>query len=318
MARRTAGILLFLTAAACSSGSDGSKDATADAAAPQTGTGDPGILAGTFQVKLAGGVASFIGKVYDGAALSDVVWETRATDGDCALSLPRVPFCDTPCGGSSACVEDDTCKAYPVAHSVGAVTMTGLKDTTGGASFVTTPVANNYQPASGTQLAYPPFDEGDVLKLAAAGEYYAAFDVQTRGIAPLVLGFDSLALSKGSSAKVTWTPPADPSLTKISVKLDVSHHGGSKGKIECTTADDGEIELAAALVSQLIELGVAGFPTVIVSRRSVGSTTIAPGRVDFVAAAEEEKAVTVDGLVSCDDSSQCPTGQTCQSDLSCK
>jgi hypothetical protein len=267
---------------------------------------------------MAGGATSFIGKVYDGAALSDVVWEASATDGDCALLLPRIPFCDTPCGGSAACVEDDTCKAYPIARSVGVVTVTGLQDTTGATSFVMTPVVNNYQPAGGVQLAYPPFAEGETLRLAAAGGYYAAFDVETKGIAPLVLGMDSLPLSKGKSAALTWTPPADPSLTTITVKLDVSHHGGSKGKIECTTADDGALEISSSLVSSLVELGVAGFPTVIVTRSSVGSVTIAPGRVDFVAAAEVERSVTVDGLVSCEDTSQCPSGQTCQSDLTCK
>ena len=102
------------------------------------------------------------------------------------------------------------------------------------------------------------------------------------------------------------------------MKLDISHHGGSKGKIECTTADDGELELSSAMVSALVDLGVAGFPTIIVSRKAVGSVTISPGRVDFVAAAEVERAVTLEGVVSCNDSAQCPQGQTCQDDLTCK
>lgn len=311
--------LLVLTILGCSAGGDKSTPASTDAGtAANTSAGDPNVLAGTFQVKLASGAASFIGKVYDGPALGEVVWEPKQADGDCQLFTPRVPFCSTPCGGSGACVENETCKAYPVSKSVGGVTVTGLTTTSGAASLAMSPIVNSYQPTGGAALAYPPFAEGAAIHLEAEGGAYAHFAIDAKGIAPLALTGTSLAVNKGTAVTLAWTPPGDPSLTKIGVKLDLSHHGGSKGKIECTTADDGELVLSSEIVSALLDLGVAGFPTVIVTRRATGSAVIAPGRVDLALTAEVEQAVVVDGLNSCNDTSQCPTGQTCQSDLTCK
>lgn len=317
-------LALAFVAGACSSGSTESAATTtpttdAGTTPAVTTPGDPNVLAGTFQVKVGEfSAVSFIGKVYDGPPLTDVIWEASLTEGDCKLLVPRVPFCNTPCGSGAACVENDVCKPYPVAHSVGEVTVTGVKDTTGGSSFTMKPVANSYQPAGGIQLAFPPFVEGAALKLVAAGDYYGSFTIETKGVLPLVPGFDSLALAKGKGAKLTWSVPGAEAGTKIDVKLDISHHGGIKGKVECTTADDGELELSATMISALIDLGVAGWPTIVVARKAVGSTTISPGRVEFIASSEVERAITLEGVVSCTDSSQCPQGQTCQNDLTCK
>ena len=88
--------------------------------------------------------------------------------------------------------------------------------------------------------------------------------------------------------------------------------------IECDADDTGSLEIAAPLVTELINLGVAGFPTIIVTRKSVGSTTIAQGRVDLIVSSDVEHEVQVSGVTSCTDDMDCPSGQTCQSDLTCK
>jgi hypothetical protein len=117
---------------------------------------------------------------------------------------------------------------------------------------------------------------------------------------------------------LSWTAPRAGG-GKVHVKLDISHHGGSKGRIECDADDTGAIELPATLVSELLQLGAAGFPTVIVTRKGpVGSAVLAPGRVELTVSSEAEHAVLVPGIVSCTDSSECPMGQTCQPDLTCK
>jgi len=102
------------------------------------------------------------------------------------------------------------------------------------------------------------------------------------------------------------------------VKLDISHHGGSKGMIECDTDDDGALDIPSELVTSLLDLGAAGYPTIIVTRHSDGSTRIAPGFVHLSAASSVEKAVGVPGLSSCNEDTDCLMGKTCQSDLSCK
>lgn len=325
-------VLLGLMASACNSGDEGNDkvDGGVDAGLADAGFGDPNTLVGTFQVKLVApvpatpdteavpGFTTVFGKVYDGPTPSTLIWDEAQAQGECRLLTPRVPFCNTPCGGSAACVADDTCQPYPTAHGVGTVTVTGLHDASGPVVLEMRPVANNYQNPAGVELPYPSFAEGEVLQLSAAGGDYPPFQVQARGIAPFALTTTNFNLVAGQPLTLSWTPAADPNASQIVVKLDISHHGGTKGKIECVAQDDGALELPASMVGALLNLGVAGFPSVIVTRRAVGSVTIATGRIDLAVSAEDERAVTIDGLVSCTDDSECDNGQTCQPDLTCR
>ena len=102
----------------------------------------------------------------------------------------------------------------------------------------------------------------------------------------------------------------------IWLRRDIRESGSGKTGTTNVLRTAGKIP--AALVTKLLSLGVAGFPTVVVTRQWIGSTTIAPGRVDLVISSSLERTVTIDGLVSCTDTVDCPDGQTCQSDLTCK
>lgn len=327
---RTAPIL-FSLALACTvdPGTDSASDSeTGGTTGGDTGgpTGDPAILVGTFQIELVPpvpamgdtpetpGKTAVLGKVYDGPTPAQIVWEEALADGDCRLSTPRVPFCSTPCGGSAVCVEDETCEPYPISGSVGTVTVTGVATETGAASFTMDPINNNYQVA-GIKLKYPAFAEGDDIGLAAAGADFQSFSIAARGIAPIDLTTTDFTLTADQPLALAWAPAAD--LSTVHVKLDISHHGGTKGMIECDTADDGALEIPAALISDLLDLGVAGFPSIVIRRDNVGSTTIAAGRVDLVITTRVERFVDIPGLSSCTDDSQCPDEQTCQADLTC-
>ncbi|WP_437783765.1 hypothetical protein [Sorangium sp. So ce1097] len=300
-----------------------------DSGDPDPSTGDPTRLIGAFQVRSspaapsdgapeAAGTASLLGKIYDGPTPSQIVWEERVAEGGCRLLTPRVPFCNEPCGGSAVCVEDDTCQPYPAAHSAGAVTATGLNLESGEASLVMNPVANNYQPPAGAKLRYPPADEGQTVRFEASGDYFSAFAVEARGVSPLELRGDAVRVDPDQAVTLEWAPPGQAGISTIEVTLDISHHGGTKGKIECAVEDTGSLELPASLVTQLLDLGVAGFPSIVVARKAVGSTTIAQGRVDLVISSQVERPVEVAGLTSCHEDSECPEGQTCQSDLTCQ
>ena len=318
-----------LAFAACGGSSDSPANtagASGAAATPSGGSGgtvsgDPNRLVGSFQLKLTPAsdlgeaTSSIVGRVSDGPTPVTTIREKPQTDGDCTLTTPRVPFCSTPCGGSAACVEDDTCLAYPATHSAGEVTVTGVQATDGGSPLVLTLINNNYQ--AGVPLAYPPFAEGDAVVFTAAGDYFPAFNLSAKGIAPLALTAKEFPLKSGQGLAVTWTKGAESS-AKIHVKLDISNHGGSKGQIACDTADSGALTISAALITKLLNLGVAGFPTVQVTRHTVGSTVIPAGRVELEISSSVEHAVTIDGLVSCTKKDDCPDDQECQDDLTCK
>ncbi len=281
-------------------------------------------LLGTFKVEVTpdengptNGTTSVLGKVNDGPAPLQVAWETVATEGDCRLEKPRVPFCSPSCGGG-VCVEDDVCQNYPTAMSVGAATLSGVKLSGGETSLVLKEVAKAYQPPAGTTFAYPPFAEGDAVHLSAAGGGLPGFEVETTGVAPLWLEGEEFALEPDKALEITWNGASDPKASSVHVKLDISHHGGSKGMIECDLDDTGSLSISAALVTELLGLGVAGFPTIIVSRAASARATVGSGEVALVVASTTERAVSVPGVESCTDTAQCPSGETCQADLTCQ
>jgi len=287
-----------------------------------SGAGDPDALVGTFQVKLSpangatAATTAVFGKVYDGETPQTVIWENPEVDGDCTLTTPRVPFCSTPCGGSAACVEDNTCEPYPAARSVGAVSVSGLHAASGSSSFVMNPIVNAYQPPAGVTLQYPPFSEGEAVTFSTAGAYFAPFSLESRGVLPLTLTSIAINLRRGDPVELRWSAGTDASAA-IHVKLDISHHGGTKGQIECDASDSGSLTISAPLIAQLIDLGVAGYPSVIVTRHVTGSTVVAAGRVDLEVASVVEQGLGVEGLVSCTRNAECAAGQSCQSDSSC-
>jgi hypothetical protein len=295
------------------------------AAPSDTSMGSADVLVGTFQVSLVApdasldspGYTSLVGKVADGPTPSQLVWTTAASAGGCTLSKPRVPFCDTPCTGGAVCVEDNKCQSYPSSKSVGIVRASGIKTATGATGFTMDPIAGGYQ-ASGS-LPYPAFAEGAAIELAAAGGVYSAFTLKSSGIAPLQLLSEAIPVASGQAVKLLWTLPEQSGLSTLHVKLDISHHGGTKGMIECEAADSGSLEIPASLVTELLGLGTAGYPTILVTRSAApGSAVIAPGRVDPNVSSSVERAVQIPGVVSCNDSSMCASGQSCQADLTCK
>jgi len=330
---------------ACSSASDSSGSDTAVADAVDARVGDavssdtsisdtasgPDVssdaLVGAFQVVLAApvtttgqeadGYTSVVGKVYDGPTPEQIIWEAAASDGACRLLKPRVPFCTQSCGSSAACVEDNQCQAYPTAHGVGQVLVKGVLTSSGATEFTLDPVANGYQTTD--VLPYPAFEEGDDISVTAAGSIFAAaFTLKAKGILPVELLNETITLQTGNALTLTWNSTGQSGISTIFVKLDISHHGGSKGKIECYADDTGTLTLSSTLLDQLIALGAAGFPTIVLERRAVGSATISAGRVDLTVYSQVEKAVAIPGLTSCNDNDGCPEGQTCQDNLTCQ
>ena len=137
-------------------------------------------------------------------------------------------------------------------------------------------------------------------------------------MSPLELLNDTIRIEPDAAVQLAWAPPGQAGISTVRVTLDISHHGGTKGKIECTAEDTGSLELPASLVTQLLDLGVAGFPSIVATRESVGPRRSRPAGSILSSRRRFERPVEVAGLTSCNDSSQCPDGQTCQSDLTCQ
>jgi hypothetical protein len=314
-------ILMALLLAAC--GGDDGVTAGADAApsGADAAVGDREALVGKFEVDLVASDGTnaahttVVGTIYDHAQPEAIVWETAASAGDCTLSTPRVPFCSTACASGEVCVEDDTCAPYASKQVVGTVHVSGLA-TGGGDGFDMDPIGKTYQPTADVVIAYPPCAAGDPVRFAAAGSAFTgAFAVDAAGIAPLALTSADPQLLRDQPIELTWTPGGGDA--ELAVKLDISHHGGSRGKIECLAPDSGSLSIAASLVNPLLDLGAAGYPTIIVARRALGATVIPAGRVELELRSEVERPVTVPGLRSCTEDTDCEAGETCRDDLTC-
>lgn len=318
---------LAASTAACG-GDDGgaSADAGTDA-----GLGDPDTFVGQFTVDLiapvpatettpaADGYTSVVGWVHDRPQPEAIRWDVTLTDGGCVLQVPRVPFCETPCGGSAVCVDDDTCEPYAGKQDVGAVHASGLATTTGGSEVDLTYIAGTYQVPGTVRLAYPPFAPGAAVTVAAAGSAFTPpFTLTGAGIAPLQVTSADPALAREQATTVTWTPPIGGASSRVGVHLDISHHGGTKGKIECDVPDTGTLTLSAQLVTRLLDLGAAGFPSIEVTRRATSSALVTSGRVDLIIASTVERPVSVPGVSSCTEDEDCTPPATCQSDLTCR
>lgn len=324
-----AGVLSLLAVGCGEQATSSAGDASAplDAAPVDTktdaGVGDPSVVVGAFNIQLVpaagevAGLTSIVGRVSDGPAPSTIVWGTSRTEGPCSLETPRVPFCDPGCGGSAACVEDGVCQRYPSARSVGTVKVAGLRGPAGLVEVTLGLVSNTYQLRDASALVFPSFTELDALRLEASGGVVDSFEIETNGIAELVLTSTSPRVAPGEPLELTWVPALDSTKSMIHVKLDISHHGGTKGMIECDVSDEGAWTLSAGILTDLLNLGVAGFPTVILTRSSVGGATISLGRVELRVISIVERSVEIPGVASCTDDAQCPLGQGCRADLTC-
>lgn len=303
-------------------GTSGTSAGSNGGGAPSTGSDE---VVGTFQVQVqvdeadsTKGTTKIVGQVGDGPVPANVVWTVIKEEGGCRLATPKAPFCEPGCG-SDVCVADGKCQAYPAGHSVGAVTLKGVKLASGGTDLGLKEVAKAYQPPAGTMLAYPPFGLGDDVSLHAEGGDYTAFDLATKGVDPLTLTSTDFELEEDKALALTWDAPTDPKSAQVYVKVDISHHGGAKGKIECDVDDTGSLTISPAMMTQLIGLGVAGYPSVVVMRQSIDSVKIAPGVVRLEVSARTEQYLTVKGYTSCTVDEDCPTGQMCRtSDSTCQ
>jgi hypothetical protein len=100
---------------------------------------------------------------------------------------------------------------------------------------------------------------------------------------------------------------------RIKVEFNLSHHGGSNGRIICDTADTGSLQVSGTLLGSLIALGVTGFPSVDVARVRTGTATVGSGQAELKVYSDSDFIAEIPGLTSCEHDGECPTGQTCQS-----
>lgn len=258
----------------------------------------------------------FLGKIYDGPQPLSVQWQEQAASGCLKVVAPRLPFCGTnPCGSGFACVADDSCQAYPKAISVGAMEVSGITTNKGSDPFTVHPLNNLYQAVG---LAYPPFQEGQMVRISAAGsESSPPFVLEALGLPPLkVLTDTTLPYEDGKPIALAWEPPSRDIHSTIEIVIDLTFHGGTKAKIEGRCEDTGTLTLPADLLDRLKTYGVSGFPRLNMTRITQGSD--AGAKAELRMESTVSLALELPGLISCNKDEDCPDGQSCQPDRRCE
>ncbi len=293
-------------------GPDGDADADIDVSDLTYRPCDAADRVGEFRVALEEEFTGVQGAVADGVVPGDVP-DVVETIGDCRVLAPRVLFCDPPCAGGETCDEGGSCIAYPSSHDVGTVAIAGME-----AAVEMTPRApGNFYNHTGT-LPYPGFAPGAGMEMTSTGGDYAPLSLLGWGIGAIVPTMDDVLVDTGSPASVAWNVPEDPGPARVRIEVDLNRHGASSRSVECDVPDTGSFEISASLIETLLDAGLSGFPSVILSRRTADSMDIEPGCVEFLVVSEIEIAVEIPGLTSCTKDGDCPDGETCQGDLTCR
>jgi hypothetical protein len=129
-------------------------------------------------------------------------------------------------------------------------------------------------------------------------------------------GPTTLPVVSGQPVTITWTPPGRAGISRVQLALEIAHHGGYRGEIDCEVADGGSFVIPASLVTALINLGRAGYPKLQVVRLSSAAASAQPG-VRFSMQSFVERDVDT-GVVSCMTTDECPAGTTCQGNRTCQ
>lgn len=316
---------LGLFAACSSGGGSGATGGAGGGATPTGGSGGGGMAAaplaykpcdqamrvGGFVVRLDSNPESTPFTAVGGGVKNAVdptnLWQETAREGDCRLDVGPMLVCNPPCAFGKTCSAAKMCIDEPTSQDLGTVTITGL-----GAPLVVQAAAPGMYSGSLT-APYPPFAPESEIIVKTSGGKYPAFMLAGRGIEPLQFEGKGIKVARNQPLPFTWTASAKNKSARIHVKLDIAHHGGIAARINCDLADTGSYTIPATLINKLMDRGLAGFPTLTLTRRTLDSTTIAPGCVEFAVASEEARDIDVEGVVSCTQAEPCMGEMGCKS-----
>jgi hypothetical protein len=256
------------------------------------------------------------GAVSDGVLPSSIPAVSGEAEG-CQLLTPRDLFCAA-CSSDQTCAGDDECVAKPVKVSAGALQVDGLL-----AAAEVSPNAITLDYSKTLLEPFPAYEVGSSLVFQTEGADVPAFKAEVTGVAKLSSEQSVVSVGRERPAVLSWdVTGVDTADSAIYVSFSVNVHGAVTGWIECTVDDDGAFEIPAQLITQLIDMGLSGFPRVDLERRSSATVDLTVGQtdgcVDVYAGSKLTLDIEVEGLTSCNTDEDCADGQVCSEGLACE
>lgn len=255
-------------------------------------------------------IYSIVDGTVSDAVVPVTILEEIGRDGDCVLLKRNNPFCSPACAPKETC-DFGTCVPYPTEQGLGTATVTGLLEPV---EMTPVPPGAKYFDIS---IPHPPADPGALITLTTTGDVYPAVELHGVGVEMLTMTTTDLVIESGVPLAVGWVPPAaEVARGEIWMRLNVDQHGVTPVMLTCVTADDGSFDLSASLIDQLLALGVTGYPSLAVNRRTIDTAEIGdvdgePGCMEFRVASTANPSVRVDGYTPCLTDIDCPPPTTC-------
>lgn len=267
---------------------------------------------GAFGVNLGADRTIVSGSVSTGTAPSSIP-NIAAEAGGCQLLTPRNLFCSS-CATTELCAGDEQCVPKPAKVSAGRLNISGMAS-----PVEVAPNAITLDYSKTVLEPFPAYEAGAEIRLETDGDVIGLFTSSLWGVPALKTSQEVVAVKRDEPARLEWdTTGSDAEQAAILVSFSVNVHGAVTGWIECSAPDTGSFDIPAELVTQLVDMGLSGFPRVDVERRSNATVTLPEGCVDTYVSSKITLDIEVDGLVSCNVSADCPDGQTCSSEMVCE
>jgi hypothetical protein len=269
------------------------------------------VRLGGFLVTLAEDYTGASGQVLDGVVPANVP-ELVQTEGPCRLMQARSLHCDPGCVPGEACSDAGDCIPYPERGSVGEVTILGLFE----ALSMEAKWGNTY--TNQGSMVHPGYLAGAEIALTAEGGDFEPFELGGFGVEALEQSDGSeILIEAGAPIALLWDAPTVDGPVNVHIELNLNNHGSTSAWIACDVEDTGAFTLSSSLLDALYAIGVSGFPSMMMSRRSSDAVMIAQGCVEFMVHSDREVSVAISGVTSCTQDQQCPPGQSCGADLAC-
>jgi hypothetical protein len=188
------------------------------------------------------------------------------------------------------------CIPFPTNQDMGTVSVCGMNE-----DVVMAPVAPPQYFDS--TVPHPVTDPGQLIELKTHGTLFGDGDITLHGVgvAPMELSEAerTWVVREGQDLPVTWNSAGGSLRSEINVRVNIDQHGASPVDLYCDFPDTGSGVLPSSLLDTLINFGVTGFPNGTVTRRTVDSTDVAGGCVQFEVSSAASPSVRVDGYIPC-------------------
>lgn len=238
------------------------------------------------------------------------ILENIGTDGDCVLLRRNNPHCEPACDPGQTCDWEGECIAYPSNQDLGVVTIDGLAQ-----PVEMEPVfpGNTY---FDTTLPHPAMTPGELVTLRMPEGTYGPARMHGVAVDPLTGLAEEWSIEAGVDLELTWDATVtSPARSEVWVSVNIDQHGVSPGTLFCTFEDDGAGTVSGALIEQMVSVGVTGFPSGSIVRRTVDHADAGDGCMDFTVSSRAGVAVDVIGFTPCTSTAECPDGLVCNTEL---